>query len=253
MKATYILVLLLALTLTSGSVWAAGMIGLGAGSAPDYEGSDDYQAVPMFLYNQTFESGRYVKLMGPNLKVNLLTSKSYSLGPVLNYHPERNHVDNNQVDKMDKVDAALEAGVFGGVAFDNFLLDIEFLADVSSSHDGFTIQPAAGYRWKLSSSLTLTPKVFMTYASEDYMSTYFGLNSGNRGTSTLPNYNADAGIKDVGFNLVANFTPWENWGFMGIWSYKTLLNDAEDSPIVDDEGNDNQFAAALMVTYRWGN
>jgi outer membrane scaffolding protein for murein synthesis (MipA/OmpV family) len=78
------------------------------------------------------------------------------------------------------------------------------------------------------------------------------VNSSNRGKSTLSDYDADAGIKDVGINLVANYTPWESWGFMGLVSYKKLLNDAKDSPIVDDEGNDNQFIAGVMLTYRWG-
>ncbi len=253
MKRSKIIALCLAIGLLASPVWAAnGMVGLGAGVAPDYEGSDDYQAVPMFLYNQNFDSGRYIKLMGPNLKVNVLASKSYSLGPVLNYRSERNDVDNSQVDKMDKVDAALEAGVFGGVAIDNWLFDIEILADVSDAHDGYTVQPAAGYRWKVASTLTLTPKAFFTYANEDYMSTYFSVNSGNRGKSTLSDYNADAGIKDVGINLVANYAPWESWGLMGLVSYKKLVNDAKDSPIVDDEGNDNQFLAGVMLTYRWG-
>ena len=253
MKSVKFLVFFLAIFLAAGSAWAAsGMVGLGAGLAPDYEGSDDSKAVPMFMYSQNYDSGRYFKLMGTNLKVNLIADKSVSLGPVLNYRMERDDVDNNQVDKMDKVDGAFEAGVFGGVDINGLLLEMEVLADVSDSHDGYTVQPAAGYRWKLASTFTLTPKAFLTYASEDYMSTYFGVNSSNRGKSSLSNYNADAGIKDVGLNLVANYTPWESWGLMGLLSYKKLLNDAQDSPLVDDVGDDNQFTLGVMATYRWG-
>jgi outer membrane scaffolding protein for murein synthesis (MipA/OmpV family) len=39
---------------------------------------------------------------------------------------------------------------------------------------------------------------------------------------------------------------------MGLFSYKTLLNDAKDSPVVDDEGDNNQFTLGVMATYRWG-
>ena len=70
-------------------------------------------------------------------------------------------------------------------------------------------------------------------------------------SARLPNYSADSGLKDVGINLTAHYTPWEKWGIMGLFSYKTLLNDAKDSPIVDDEGNEKQFTVGLMVTYRW--
>lgn len=253
MKVARFLALCLSLLLVAGSVWAAGgMAGLGAGVAPDYEGSDDTHTVPLFMINQTYDSGRYFKLMGPNLKVNALPSQHYSLGPVLNYRASRDNVDNNQVDAMDKVDGALEAGIFGGLDVNNLLLDLEVLADISNSHDGFTAQAAAGYRWRLLSSLTITPKAFLTYANSDYMETYFNVDSGNRGHSTLPDYSADAGIKDVGLNLVANYTPWERWGIMGLLSYKALLNEAADSPIVHKEGNDRQLSLGVMATYRWG-
>jgi len=252
MKVSRFVGLFLSLLLAASPVWALnGMVGLGAGAAPDYEGSDDTTAIPMFLFQHNYDSGRFVKLMGPNLKVNLLANKQYSLGPVLNYRMERDDVDNNEVDDMDKVDAALEAGVFGGVTIDNLLFGLEFLADVSDEHDGYLIQANAGYRWKVMPELTLTPGVFATYADDDYMDTYFGVNGGNVGDSDLPYYSADSGFKDVGINLVASYTPWEKWGLMGLVSYKALLNDAKDSPIVDDEGNDKQFMLGLMVTYRW--
>ena len=252
MKISRLTGLCLVLLLVASPVWALnGLVGLGAGAAPDYEGSDDTTGVPMFMFQHNYDSGRFVKLMGPNLKVNLLADKQFSLGPVLNYRAERDDVDNNRVDRMDKIDAAFEAGVFGGVNIDNLLFGLELLADVSDEHDGYLVQANAGYRWKAMPELTLTPGVFLTYADDDYMDTYFGVNPGNKGNSGLPNYSADSGLKDVGINLVAHYTPWEKWGIMGLFSYKTLLNDAKDSPIVDDEGNDKQFMFGLMATYRW--
>ncbi len=253
MKSSKLLFLCLVLLLVASPVWALdGMVGLGAGAAPDYEGSEDTTGVPLFLFQHNYDSGRFVKLNGPNLKVNLLADKQFSLGPVLNYRFERDDVDNDQVDRMDKIDAALEAGVFAGVNIDNVLLGVELLADVSDEHDGFLAQVNAGYKWKVMPELTLTPGVFLTYADDDYMDTYFGVNPGNGGNrTTMPNYSADSGLKDVGINLVAHYTPWEKWGIMGLFSYKSLLNDAKDSPIVDDEGDDKQFMFGLMATYRW--
>ena len=252
MKIPRLVGLLLALLLAACPVWALdGMVGLGVGTAPDYEGSEDYTAVPMFMFQHNYDSGRFVKLMGPNLKVNLLADKQFSLGPVLNYRFERDDVDNDRVDRMKKVDAAFEAGVFGGVNINNVLLGLELLADVSDEHDGYLVQANAGYRWKAMPELTVTPGVFLTYADSDYMDTYFGVDSGDAVRSGLPYYSADSGLKDVGVNLVAHYTPWEQWGVMGMFSYKALLNDAKDSPIVDDEGDDKQFMLGLMVTYRW--
>ncbi len=208
----------------------------------------------MFMFDHRYDSGRFVKLMGPKLKVNLLASKRFSIGPVLNYHMGRDDVDNNRVDDMDDLDDAIEAGIFAGADLDNVLIGLEYLADVSDESDGYTIQGTLGYRWKATPDLTITPTVFATAADGDYMDYYFGVNSGNRGSSSLPDYNAnDSDWKDVGLNVVANYTPWEKWGIMGIFSYKSLLNDAKDTPIVDDEGNDKQVTLGVMATYRWEN
>ena len=226
-------------------------VGLGFASVPDYEGSDDQTGTMLLMLKGNYDSGRSFSLMGTNLKVNLVPSKTYSFGPVLNYRMQRHAVDNDQVDAMKSIDAAYEAGVFGGIDANNFLASLEFLGDVSDEHDGYLVQASVGYRWKAAATLTVIPKVFTTYADSDYMDTYFGVNSNNRGSSTLPGFEADSGMKDAGLNVVIDYTPWKHWGIMGVISYTALLNDAKDSPIVDDEGDDKQMSIGLMGTYRW--
>ena len=226
-------------------------IGLGVGSVPDYEGSEDNQAVPLLMLKGKYDSGRSFSLQGTNLKVNVVPSKTYSFGPVLNYRMERDDVENDKVDAMKDIDAATELGVYGAVDINSWLLGVEFLADVSDEHDGMLTQVSAGYRWKAANNLSILPKVFTTYADDDYMDTYFGVNPGNKGSSGLPNYEADGGFKDVGLSLVVDYTPWEHWGVMGLLSYSALLDDAKDSPLVDEEGDDKQMSIGLMGTYRW--
>ena len=226
-------------------------VGLGFGFAPDYEGSDDSQGIPMLMLKGKYDSGRSFTLTGTNLRVNLVPSRQYSFGPILNYRHGRDDVENDQVDAMKDIDDALELGLYGMVDVNNFMLGAEFLADVSDEHDGMLGKISLGYRWKAASSLTIVPTAFSTYADGDYMETYFGINAGNRGTSTLPNYSADSGFKDVGISLAADYALTEQWGISGLLAYSALLNDAKDSPIVDDEGNDKQMTFGLMGTYRW--
>ena len=246
--------LILSAFLLAGTASATkGTVGLGVGMVPDYEGSSDTQGIPMFMFNHKYDSGRFVNLMGFNLRVNLLADQDYSLGPVLNYRQGRDDVDNNRVDAMRDIDDATEAGVFGGVNVNDLLLGVEFITDISNEHEGFTGQATAAYRWRAMPDLTLTPGAFITYADGDFMGTYFSVNADNVGGSGLPLYTADSGIKDAGINLIANYTPWEHWGIMGILSYKALLNDAKDSPIVATEGDDKQIFFGLMGTYRWEN
>ncbi len=253
MKKLILLGLILSTMLFAGTAMATkGTVGLGVGMTPDYEGSDDTTGVPMFMFNHMYDSGRYVKLMGANMKVNLLTNKQFHLGPALNYHMGRDDVDNKRVDDMRDIDDALEAGGFAVLKIENVLIGLEILADVSGEHDGWTSKGTVNYNWKVSPNLAITPGVFMTWADDDYMDTYFGVNSSNVGSSGLSKYKATSDIKDAGINLAAHYTPWDKWGIMGLFSYKTLLNDAKDSPVVDDEGNDKQLTLGVMATYRWG-
>jgi len=164
----------------------------------------------------------------------------------------RDDVDNKAVDRMKDIDDALEAGAYVLANFDNILLGLDFLMDISNEHDGMLVQGNVGYKWKASEALVVTPNLFLTYADNDYMDTYFGVNAKNVGTSGLSPYQADSGLKDFGARVVVNYTPWEKWGIMGILSYSALLNDAKDSPIVDDEGDDKQAFFGLMATYRFG-
>jgi MipA family protein len=225
--------------------------GLGVASVPDYEGSDDQKGTPLLMLKGNYDSGRSFSLLGTNLKVNLVPSKMYSFGPVLNYRMQRHAVENDQVDAMKSIDAAFEAGVFGGIDVNNVLFGLEFLGDISGEYDGYLVQASAGYRWKAAPTLVIIPKIYTTYADTNYMETYFGVNRHNRGFSTLPYYDPDSGMKDVGLNLVVDYTPWQHWGIMGVLSYSSLLNDAKDSPLVDDEGDDKQTRIGLMGTYRW--
>ena len=75
--------------------------------------------------------------------------------------------------------------------------------------------------------------------------------AGDAARSGLQTFDADAGFKDVGLNLAALYKPWEHWGFVGLASYRRLLGDAEDSLVVDDEGDKNQFTGGILVFYKF--
>jgi len=96
-----------------------------------------------------------------------------------------------------------------------------------------------------------TLSAFTTWASEDYMEAYFGINQSNSNKSGLKTFDADSGIKDVGIALPVTYSPWEHWSIMGAVAYKRLLGDAADSPVVDDEGNANQFIGGMLLIYRF--
>jgi len=226
-------------------------LGLGVGAAPDYEGSDDYQAVPIPYVNVIWSNHMSINLLGNKAKVNLIPSPIWKGGLIGEYIPERDDVDNDRVDRMETVDTAVMLGGFFGFQYENWSASIEAMSDVADGNDGSIIRLNGGYNIPIDQTWNLSLGVFSTWADDDYMEAYFGIDAADSARSGLSTFDADSGIKDVGLNLAATFKPWEQWGFMGLASYKRLLDDAEDSPVVDDEGDENQFSVGVLVFYRF--
>ncbi len=234
------------------SLWAADVTaGAGLAAVPDYEGSEDYTAAPLLLINAKWEDGYYIKLMGNRVRANVLPNTTWSVGPVLQYRGKRDDdVSNNKVGDMRKIDATLEAGIFGGFNAEGWDASLQWVTDTSDKHDGYLTTFEAGYTFPAAGFVNRIG-ISSTYADKDYMDTYFSVDRDNAARSGLDRYKADSGLKDFGVNYTANYAFNESWGLTGLVGYTALLNDAKDSPVVDDEGNSNQFKLGLMATYKF--
>jgi len=227
-------------------------LGLGVGVVPDYEGSEDYEFVPVPYFSAQWKNnGRYVRLDGSVLKINLLTDRTWSFGPVFKYRKKRDDdVDNKAVSKMKKIDAAVEAGAFLGYKFESWDVGFQVATDVSGEHDGTLASAGGGYTFK-ADRMSTRIGASITYANSDYMDTYFSVDSGDAARSGLKRYKADSGIKDIGVNLAVRYNMTDNWDIRGALAYIALLNDAKDSPLVDDEGESSQFKISAVVIYNF--
>ena len=235
-------------------------LGAGAGVAPDYEGGDDYEAVPIPVVRAQ-KGHRFGELFGLHATSNLIDHPNWKIGPSLNFRQGYNDVDNNRVDSLTDRGGSVELGVKGGyvidldqqVRADSFLdLSLEFLHDVSSGHEGLVLTPSVTFHTPLSSRWNFRTGIETSYASGNYMSHYFGVNASEAANSGLQNYDADASFKDVTLNFGFGYEWTEHWGVNLLGEYKRMVGDAEDSPVVDDEGDENQFFGGAVVSYSWG-
>lgn len=234
-------------------------VAVGVGALPDYIGSDDYTVGIAPAGMMKFgKSDRYAKLIATELYVNLLDSKTWSLGPALNYRFGRDGVEDSVVDRMRDIDGTVEAGAFAGWTWigeddprHRFTTSIEFLHDVVDEHGGYLVSASARYFKPVTRPLTLSAGVAITYGSSDYMDTYFGVDSNNAARSGLSQYSADSGIRDVRFPIMAIYSLSPNWHVSGGIIYQRLLSDAADSPIVDQRGSSDQLFAGVGVAYAW--
>ena len=90
-------------------------LGLGAGAAPDYEGSNDYKAVPMLFARVDWASGMFCHLEGASARMNVVPSPNWRLGPVLRYIPARGHVEDDNPSLTVEKKLFRKNGQIGGV------------------------------------------------------------------------------------------------------------------------------------------
>jgi outer membrane protein len=235
--------------------YVAGAVGI----VPDYMGSDDYTigAAPAGLM-KFGNSDRYARVLVTELSVNVIDSRVWNFGPVLNYRLARDDVDDDAVDLMRDIDGTIEAGVLGGWTWigdddprHRFNVSAEVLYDVGDTHEGYIVSVGARYFQPVTLPLTLSIGATVTYGSDDYMQTYFGIDSDNAARSGLSQFSAGGGLRDVRIPIMAIYSLSPNWHVTGGLVYSRLLDDASDSPIVDDRGSSDQIYAGLGVAYAW--
>ena len=256
-----LLVVAIALSADPHSVAAADVdwaLRAGIGTRPDYEGSEDYEPVPIGGVRATWDRNLFVDFSGthgsggaPRLRANVVADDFLQFGPLLQYRLPRGDVDNASVDALPNVDGALELGGFFGFEEQGWQGQIAFAQDVCGTHDGFLIEVSTGYTAELAERLSLGLLVATTYASDGYMGTYFTVDTADAPSAGLDAYDADKGFKDVGgtLSLTWRIPGSDHWGLGGVLSYFRLVEDAADSPVVDEVGSPDQVFAGLMVTF----
>ena len=232
-------------------------LGAGLGVAPDYEGSDSYEPVPLWnlSFGNLYHPKTYVQVLGPRLRSNFIPSDHWRLGVVGQFIRKRDDVHNDRVDDLESVDASVMLGVVGGYDFlaapdQDLVLEVEARQDVANDN-GFLATIRGSYGGRLTENWRMVAFIGSTWADDDYMSSYFGIDAADAAASGLRQYSADEGFKDVNFGGALSYRFLERWSVAVLGTYARLLGDAEDSPIVDDVGDANQFFGGTLINYHF--
>jgi len=221
-------------------------IGLGGGVSPDYEGSNDYGLGFGPNISATWRDTIFYR--GKSLGLNIIRQKNLKAGLIAARAAKRKEDDNDKLEGLGDVDSGIEVGGFVSYRNKPWRFMAEARQEVDSGHEGALLELSAGRNLPLAIPLVFV-ELGTTLASDDYMESFFGVDTRQSANSGLKKYNADAGIKDVNLSISAGYPLTDRWRVAVMVEYKRLLGDAADSPIVDDK---NQFVAGLGLTYRMG-
>lgn len=221
-------------------------IGVGGGVSPDYEGSNDYEFGFGPNISATWRNTIFYR--GKSIGVNIIRQKDLKAGLIAARAAKRKEDDNDKLEGLGDVDSGIEVGGFVSYRNRPWRFNAEARQEVDSGHEGALLELSVGTDLPLAKPLVFV-ELGTTLVDDDYMESFFGVDSQQSADSGLKKYNADAGIKDVNLSISAGYPLSDRWRIAAMVEYKRLLGDAADSPIVDDK---NQFTAGLGLTYRMG-
>ncbi len=233
------------------------IVGLGVGMVPDYQGSSHYEVAPSPYFRFSLGGQRYVQLLGTELNVNISNNPVLRFGPSINYRFGRSSsVKDDVVGRMEKISDTVEAGAFIGIVLvadtnprQRFTATLDELHDAGNVSNGNYLTLSARYWYPISRPIDLTLGASGTYANTQYMTTYFGVNKNNVGSSGLPFFAPVGCAENWSVSPAMVFHLSEDWHVGAGVLYRRLVGEAAESPVVSLRGSRNQWVGGAAVAY----
>ncbi|RWR05017.1 MipA/OmpV family protein [Sinirhodobacter populi] len=219
------------------------IFGLGAASAPEYQGSDERstRAIPLI----DIARGSFFMNLRNGIGAYPLEYGDFRFGASIVYMPG--------------FDLPYELGEVSGSAGARLFTDWErgginatfgITKAVSGDLEGMLVDASLSYRYNVTTKLTLIPVIGTTWSDGDYNKSYFGVTPAHATTAGISSFSPGGGFKDVSIGLSANYRITDRVNLTASATMSKLLGDAKDSPIVFD---DTQAFGFIGVSYRFGN
>jgi outer membrane scaffolding protein for murein synthesis (MipA/OmpV family) len=242
------------------------LVGLGVFAVPDWYGSRDKEARPAPLVRYAFDESRYIQLIGPELRANLMPRTDIRFGPLLRFRQRRDDdVEDNIVSRMRPVASATEIGVFADYHMplepNRPLHKVVFSADLVGNTTGVYSGPTGNIRATyfypfpqavMGYQLLGTLGFGLFFASDHFNDKYFGIHGSD--VLLFPKragqpYKAEGGLTSIKipFSISSQVDP--KWLVTVAGRWERLLGDAADSPVVKDRGNQNQWIIGAAASY----
>jgi len=219
-------------------------VGGGALVRPAYEGADEYTFHPWPIVELEFLRLPVLGTFGGGPETG------FSFGPSFRFIEERDDDDYSELTGLGDVDFAVEAG--GKVSYRRGMVrGFVAVRRGFGGHEGIVGEAGLDLIVAPTPRLEVSGGPRLSFASDDYMDTYLGVTAAQSAASGLPAFDPDGGIKGVGVAGEAKYALTRRWSLVGEAGYERLIGDAADSPITD-RGSENQFSAALGLSYRFG-
>jgi len=221
-----------------------GFVGVGAALVPDYDGASGDRLIAGPVFDLRY--GRLYANLWDGAGVDLLRSDRLEVGAGVTY--VRGRKAKYSPEGVNRLKSAVGAR---GIVRVFLTPEASLTAGVTRSlggSDGTLADLTFSYRFRPGKQVTLIPTVSAQWASRRYMQGYFGIDALEADRSGLPAFEADSGFKEVSASLTAIYSFTRHIHISGSVSLDRLLDDAADSPLVEQRWQPSVF---LGLAYRF--
>lgn len=220
-------------------------IGAGGAMRPAYEGAKGYEFNPTGFFTL-----HYLWLPGVGDVKKERVDEGFSIGPSFRYVYKRDSDDHPELRGLGNIDAAWELG--GRIAYQWSMFRPWLAVRYGlGGHSGIVAETGLDLRFRPSAVTEFTIGPRASFATSEYMRTYFGVTPAESARSGLSAYNPGGGIKGAGVEFTGRYEFTDRWALVGLAYYERLIGDAAASPVVK-VGNENQITAKLGLSYKFG-
>jgi outer membrane protein len=251
-------------------------LGLGALSAPRYEGARERRTAALPVLQFEWSNGIFISGMGAGM--HLSSEPSVEFGPLVTLQPRRNEsgsaagiggidsapaiiaqapmrvtrsaLADSRLDGMDTIGARLQPGGFFNLYLSPRLrLTNTWLYGSGNERKGATwsvgLQRVAA---DTGSHHSLSFTAGLTLVNRDYNGAFFGVTPAEAGRSGFPAYQPSGGLKDAHLGARWNWALAPSWIVTSGLQAARLLGSAKDSPLVERPAN---LTVSTALAYRF--
>lgn len=219
-------------------------LGLASLVRPTFAGSDRYIVTPLPLVNVVWRDtialnyeGLSIYRRGGNLRI----------GAALTFDGGRDEDGGDRVvsfssgdDRllgMGEIDPSIGLKAFASYRLWGIELGASGTKFVGAQNEGILASLSATRRFALSQRFSLSPRIGVTWADQNYMQTFFGVTAPQAARTGFGQFDAEAGLLDVSAGLSATYLLSAHWFVRADAAVRSFQADARNSPLSFSNNN----------------
>jgi outer membrane scaffolding protein for murein synthesis (MipA/OmpV family) len=226
------------------TVGATGMV------APDFEGAKDlmFRVSPIVSLGKAGPEARFTS-RNDNISLSLFDNGAVRAGPTGKILLGRDEDDADDLAGLDPVRWGGEIGGFAEFYPADWLRVRGEVRHGIRAHEGIVADLSADAFQDVTPAIRISGGPRLSFASEDYFETYYGVSAAESVASGLSEYHPGSGVKSVGVGGAIDWKTTENVTTSLFGEYSRLLGPAADSSLVRERGSENQFTLGVSARY----